>query len=98
MRSIIMVMLAVQIAILLVSAWTVMFGRLSARAPQRPLWSSLAISLVIVAGTSWRIGEGHEGESGADVLMYGSPLLLGMGLMAIFMLIRQRRGLDAPSL
>ena len=94
MRSIIMVMLAVQIAILLVSAWTVMFGRLSARAPQRPLWSSLAISLVIVAGTSWNIGESHAGQPGADILTYGAPLLLGMGIMAALLLIRQRRGLD----
>jgi hypothetical protein len=48
---------------------------------------------VIVAGTSWNIGEGHAGQPGADILMYGSPLL-GMGIMAALLLLRQRRGLD----
>ena len=97
MRTIIMLMLAVQVAIFLVAAYTVMFGRPKPRNPRRPFWSSLAISLVIVAGASWNIADRREAEPGADLLMYGSPLLLGMGLMALFMLIRQRRGLDPPS-
>ena len=98
MRPIVMVMLAVQAAIILVTAYTVMFGRASSRSPRRPVWSSLAISLVIIASTSWRIGEDHPEDPGAEFLLYGAPLLLGMSLMAIFMLIRQRRGVDeAPA-
>ena len=97
MRPLIMLMLAVQVGIFLATAWTVMFGRASSRNPRRPVWSSLAISLVIVASTSWQIADKHEGQEGADILAYGAPLLMGMGLMAIFMLIRQRRNLDTPA-
>ena len=97
MRTIVMLMLAVQVAIFLVTAGTVMMKRAPDDKARRPIWSSLAISLVIVAGASWNIGERHLAEPGGDVLMYGSPLLLGMGLMALFLVIRQRRGLDGPS-
>ena len=65
--------------------------------PRRPVWSSLAISLIIIAGTSWRIAEDHPGQPGADLLAYGSPLLIGMALMAAFILIRQRRDLDSTA-
>lgn len=96
MKPLIMVMLAAQVVIFLVAAYTVMFGR-STAARGRPIWSSLAITLIIVAGTSWNIGEKHAGQPGADILMYGSPLLLGMGIMAAFVLLRKRRGLDSDS-
>ena len=97
MRPLIMVMLAVQAVIFLGTAWAVMFGRASPRNPRRPVWSSLVISLVIVASASWNIADHHSGEEGADILQFGAALLLGMGLMAVFMLIRQRRNLDAPA-
>ena len=93
MRPLLIVMLAVQVGIFLATAWTILFARSAAGRP-RPVWSSLAISLIVVAGTSWRIGDDHEGDAGADVLAYCSPLLLGMGLTAMLMAIRQRRGLD----
>jgi hypothetical protein len=96
MRALIILMLAIQAAIFLVTAWTVISARSGAGRP-RPIWSSLAISLIIVAGTSWQIADRHEGGAGADLVAYFSPLLLGMGLMAAFMLIRQRRGLDSAS-
>jgi hypothetical protein len=97
MRTIVMLMLAVQVGIFLVTAWTVMFRRETGGKEQRPVWSGLAIALVIVAGASWNIADRRETEPGADLLMYGSPLLLGMGLMALFMLVRKRRGLEGPS-
>lgn len=93
MRALIIVMLVVQAAIFLVTIATVTVGRPATGRP-RPIWSSLAVSLVIVAGTSWQIADKHEGGVGVDVLAYCSPLLLGMGLMAALMAIRQRRGLD----
>jgi hypothetical protein len=93
MKPLIMLMLAVQIGMFLVAAWTMLFVRPASGRP-RPVWSSLAIALIIVAGTSWQIAEKHAGQTGADLLAYGSPLLLGMGIMAAFLLIRQRRGLD----
>ena len=97
MRVIIMLMLAVQVAMFLVAAWTVMFRRESGVPGRRRVLSSLAISLVIVAATSFNIAEKRQSEPGAEILMYGSPLLMGMGLMAVFMLIRRRRGVDGPS-
>jgi len=96
MRPLIMLMLAVQAGIFLVTAWTILFSRPVAGRP-RPVWSSLAIALVIVSGASWNIGESHAGEPGADILMYVAPLLLGIGIMAALVLLRQRRGLDSAS-
>ena len=97
MRTIIILMLAVQVGIFLVAAYTVMLGRPKPTTSRLPIWSSLAIALVIVAGASWNIADRRAGEPGADILMFGAPLLLGMGLMAVFMLFRLRRGLDPPS-
>ena len=96
MRALIIVMLLVQAGIFLATAATVLFARSAAGRP-RPVWSSLAISLIIVAATSWQIADKHEGGAGADILAYCSPLLLGMGLMAALLGIRQRRGLDGGS-
>ena len=97
MRALVIVMLAVQAGIFLATAATVLIARKGAGPRPRPVWSSLAIPLVIVAGTSWRIADDHFGDPGADVLAYCSPLLLGMGLMAAMLAIRQRRGLDGGS-
>lgn len=94
MRALIIVMLAVQAAMFLTAAATVLVARPAAGRP-RPVWSSLAVSLIIVAAVSWQIADKHAGDPGADILAYGSPLLLGMGLMAALLQIRQRRGLDA---
>lgn len=93
MKAIIIVMLSVQVAMLLVAAITVLTSRENA-AGRRPALASVAISLVIVSTVSWQIGDRHAGQAGSELLMYGSPLLLGMGLMAVLMLIRRRRGLD----
>jgi len=96
MRALIIVMLAIQAAIFLVTAWTVISARPAAAQP-RPIWSSLAISLIVVAAVSWQIADKHVGDLGDDLLAYFSPLLLGMGIMACLLLIRQRRGLDGAS-
>lgn len=93
MKAIIIVMLAVQAGIFLVTILATLFVRSTAER-RRPIWSSFAISLVIVSGASWNIAENHQGQPGADILMYGAPLLLGMGIMAALLLIRRRRGLD----
>ena len=96
MRPILMVMLAVDVAIILTTAWTVMMAR-SRPDRRRPIWSSFAISLVVCAGTSWNIARGHEGQPGADILQDAALVLVGMTLMTIFMQIRQRRGLDSAA-
>jgi len=93
-RALIIVMLVVQAGIFLATAYSILFDR-PAPGRRRPIWSSFAVSLVVVAGVSWRIAESHFGEDGADILAFCSPLLLGMGLMAGLLAIRQRRGLDS---
>lgn len=97
MKAIIIVMLAVQAGIFLVTAYAILFTRMTQSGQRRrPIWASFALVLVIVSGTSWNIGNTHAGQPGADILMYVSPLLLGMALMAALLLIRGRRGLDGP--
>jgi|GEM_PF-5175936 len=93
MKPIIMVMLGAQAAIFLVTIYTILTAK-SDGTQRRPFWSSLTVALVIVAGTSWQIGEKHAGQPGADILTYVSPLLLGMAIMAALFALRRRRGLD----
>jgi hypothetical protein len=93
MRAIIIVMLCVQIGIFLSISYALIVARHSGSRP-RPLWPSLAIGLVIVSSSSWRIADQHSGEQGADILSFGAAFLLGMGFMTMLLLIRQRRALD----
>jgi hypothetical protein len=92
MRTIVILMLIVQAGIFLSTAAAVVSARTTGG--RRPVWSTFTIALVVVSGASWNIGNNHAGEPGADILMYGAPLLLGMGIMAALLLIRHRRGLD----
>ena len=92
MKAIILVMLIVQVAAFVATATAVLTAR--SIAGRRPVWSTSTIALVIISGASWNIGNSHVGDQGADILMYGSPLLLGMGIMAALLMIRHRRGLD----
>jgi hypothetical protein len=95
MKPLLMVMLAVQVGVFLAAIYAIVFQRAALNRP-RPIWSSLAISLVIVSATSYQIADKHAGQPGADLLAYGSPLLLGMGIACALVLIRQRRGIDGP--
>jgi hypothetical protein len=92
MKAIILVMLIVQVAAFVATATAVLTAR--SIAGRRPVWSTFTIALVVISGASWNIGNSHVADQGADILMYGSPLLLGMGIMAALLLIRHRRGLD----
>jgi hypothetical protein len=92
MKAIIIVLLIVQALAFLTTIISVL--TVPARPGRRPVWNVAAISLVLVSGASWNIGNAHAGEPGADILMYGAPLLLGMGIMAAALLLRHRRGLD----
>jgi len=89
MKPIILVMLAVQAAVLIVTVWTMLSKR---QAPNpRQLWSGLAISQIIISGTSIRIASSHAGQPGADLLATGAPLILGMALMTVLILLRERK-------
>lgn len=94
MKPSLMVVLAVQIGIFLVAIYAIVFPRTDRLDRSRPVWSSLAFALAIVAATSWQIAEKHAGQPGADLIAYGAPLLLGMGITCALVLIRKRRGLD----
>lgn len=92
MKPIIVVMLAVEAAMLVITCVTMLTARTEQR--RRPLWPGLAIALVIVAATGQRIGAGHDGQAGAGFLEAGATFLLGMGIMAMLMALRHRRALD----
>jgi hypothetical protein len=94
MRPIIIVMLAVQVALILVTAFTILKAKPSPGRP-RPIWSSLAIALIITASTSYQIADSHRGGDGGELLEYGSGVLMGMGLVCLMVLLRQRFGTDA---
>lgn len=92
MKPIIVVMLCVQAAILLVTIFTVAVRSPTARRP-KPIWSSLAVSMLVIGMTSNTIAEDHSGAAGADILGFVGPMLIGMAVMAALLLFRQRREL-----
>ena len=93
MKPIIIVMLAVQVALLLVTAFTILKAKPSPGRP-RPIWSSLAIALIISASTSSQIADHHRGADGGELLEYGSGVLMGMAIVCLLVLLRQRLGTD----
>jgi hypothetical protein len=90
MRPIIIVMLCIQVGILIATIFAVAVRKPTTARPA-PVWSSLAISLFVVGMTSNTIAEDHAGAPGADILAFGGPLLIGMGLMAVLVVFNQRR-------
>jgi hypothetical protein len=93
MKPIIIVMLCAQVAVFLAIIFSVALGR-PFRARQRPVWPSLAIFLFIVAASSLNIAGSHANAKGADILEFGAPVLIGMGLMCLLLFFRERGGLD----
>lgn len=96
MRAIEIVMLCVQAALVLAVVWTVLMARPKPGRP-RPIWSSLAFALIVTAGTSFQIADRHGEDAGSRLLEYGSGVLLGMGLLSLLVLLRQRLGRDSPA-
>jgi len=94
MKPIIIALLAAQAAVLIAATLSMAIRPTKSR--PRPLWINLALSLVLVASTSWTIAAHHEGAAGVELLRFGSPLLLGFALAMILMALRQRRGLELP--
>ena len=96
MRAIIIAMLVVQAAMFLTTIYYVLFKRPAPSGGQSN-WVGLWTGLIIVGAASWQIGDSHLGEGGADILVFGAPFLIGMGIMALLMMIRERRRLDTGS-
>jgi len=90
MKPIIITMLAVDIGLILVVAWTVAFAKWTEDRP-KPNWAGIIIPLVVAAGASQRIADSHDGQPGADLILFGSALLFGMALMGAFVAWRTRR-------
>jgi hypothetical protein len=91
MRPLIIVMLCTQAAFILATILAVLREHPDANR-RRPVLSTVGIMLVIGATTSYRIADNHQGSPGADLLQYGSGVLLGMGIVSLLMLLRQRLG------
>ena len=92
MRAIIIAMLLVEAAIFLVAIFTTALKR--SDGPRRPIWTSLAVALIVVASSANMIGDRHSGQPGADVLQGGAMVLIGMAIMVVMIAVRQRRALD----
>lgn len=90
MRPIMLVMLLVDIAIFVATAYAVAMRKPTERRG-RPIWSSFAISLLITGNVSIQIADRHSGKPGADLLWFAGPLLIGMAIMCVLIQIRERR-------
>ncbi|HEX5238276.1 MAG TPA: hypothetical protein VFW39_07430 [Sphingomicrobium sp.] len=92
MKTIVILMLIVEAAMFLVAIFAAVFT--PNRGERHPIWTSIAISLIIVASAANMIGDHHAGQSGADILQGGAMVLIGMAIMTIMIALRQRRALD----
>jgi hypothetical protein len=90
MRPIIIVMLLVDIGIFLATVFAVAM-RVQSGDRRRPIWASFAFSLLITGNVSIQIGNDHPGKPGADILTFVGPLLIGMAIMCVLVLLRERR-------
>ncbi|HEX4737519.1 MAG TPA: hypothetical protein VH331_08155 [Allosphingosinicella sp.] len=94
MKPIIIVMFCAQALFLVVASWTVLKGK--ATTPRgRPIWSSLAFSLILGGLASLDIADKHPGPA-AELLDFGGGILFGMAIMSLLVLFRRHRlGPDA---
>jgi hypothetical protein len=90
MKPIIVTMLAVDAALILAVAWSVVLAKWADDRP-KPSWAGIIIPLVVAAGASQRIADSHAGQPGADLILFASALLFGMALMGAFVAWRTRR-------
>lgn len=93
MRPILIVMLCAQAFIFLVTAYAMTVRKPTVEKP-RPIWISFATGLFVVGMSSQSIGQGHTGEPGADWVVNIGLVLIGMSIMALLILVRERRKLD----
>jgi hypothetical protein len=84
------------VLLILVTIFTVLMAK-PRPGRARPIWSSLAIALIISATASFQIADHHPGAEGSDLIEYGSGILFGMGLLSLLVLMRQRLGRDAAA-
>ena len=94
MKPIIIVMLCAQLAIFVAAAFAIALRKPTADKPG-PIWSSFAISLFVVGMGSLQIASSRAGQAGADILLFGGPVLIGMAVMCLLLLIRDKRGTAA---
>jgi hypothetical protein len=92
MKAIVITMLVIEAAIFVVAILSAVLAP-STNRRGRPMWTGIAISLIIVAIAASSIGEHHSGQAGADMLRAGAMVLIGMAIMTALMGLRQRRGL-----
>jgi hypothetical protein len=89
MKTIVVLMLCVQAAMLLSVIYVVAIRRPTAGRPG-PVWPGLAISLFIVGMASTNIADRHSGGAGADIVGFDGGIFIGMGLLAALLLLRRR--------
>lgn len=93
MRAIEYLILALQVALLLVCAWTVAVRRPTAGRP-KPIWSSLTISTLIAAMASFGIADRHATDAVSELIRFGGAILVSLALAFALVSLRERRGLD----
>ena len=96
MKPLIIVMLVLDAALFLITVLTVLRAKPQPGRP-RPIWSSLAISLLVTASVSFQMADNHPGAYGGELVKYVSGVLLGMGILSLLVLLRQRLGTDAAA-
>ena len=81
----------VQLVLCVAGANFLMTAVLVARQKAPPGWSNLSVSHFAVGTILIAISEHNSADSGADLLRFFGGVAIGMGLMAVLMMIREAR-------
>ena len=90
MRSIVMLMLALDVAMLLTVAFSIL-RKPSVKRPQ-PIWTSLGLATLVAAMVSFEIGDRHAPDAGNQLLQFGAAVLLGMTITLFLVAVRENQG------
>ena len=77
------------------TVFTVLFRKPTPARPT-PVWSSLATSLMVIAGVSMMEADRHDGGYGAQALLLGGAAIFGLAIGMALMAIRARMALPNP--
>ena len=90
MKPIEILLLVIQVAVVLAAAWA-MVGRRPTAARRRPIWSSLTISLLVIAMASFNVVERHAPGPGPELVRFGGAVLIGFAVAMALMGLREHR-------
>jgi hypothetical protein len=91
MKTLDILLLGVQLAVILVTGYAVAIRAPSPQKP-RPVYTSLMLSLFVIAAVSFQIADRQSASAGASMVQLGAALVFGVGIAMAMCALGVRRG------